>query len=110
MTLAPGSEAASTRSTPCRFRVLRHQNAAWLAANVLVERGFDSAEAVLVHIHVADDLRGQESLRIDAHRFFLDIDSAKIEGFDAVGDFRSQFVRDDRERVGIGEFGFDVVG
>ena len=56
----------------------KDQHLAGLAANVVVERVLDAAQALFVNVHVAKDVRGQFPLGIKTPALPLEIDPAQI--------------------------------
>ena len=73
------------------------QHAPGLAADAVVELVFDSADALFVDIHVAENGGGQVALGIKALVLFLKIDAAQIELPDARHGVRRQLAGDPHE-------------
>ena len=75
---------------PFAAGVHRDQHAAGFAAQFVIIRAFDSAQAFVVHAHIAEHLRCQLAFGIKALGFFLEIDAAQIHAPGCGRRFRRQ--------------------
>ena len=60
-------------------------HAARLATEFVVVLAFNTAQALVIHAHVAEDLRGQVSVWVVALGFLFKVNSAQVEFADAAG-------------------------
>ena len=60
------------------------EHAAGDAVELVVEFAFDAAETVVIETDIAEDLRGDLVVGIEALKFFLEVDALDIEGVERV--------------------------
>ena len=77
---------------------------------MLVERIFDAADALLIHVGVPQHVRRELALRINAAVLLLKKNAAQIHFLDSLHGFRRKFARQSDRSVRFADFRFDFVG
>ncbi len=97
--LRPGSGSRSLEPSTLRRASMAVYITPGAPCRLAVEFFFEAAEAVVVDAHVAQHLRGDLVVGIEALELFLEVDALHVEGFDGGGDLRRDAARDPGEVV-----------
>ncbi len=99
-----------SRVIPAAVGIGEDQHLAGFAANIVVERILDAAQPFLVNIHIAENVRGELPLRIEAPSLALKIYPAQIHRRDSLRLSRRQLSRDPHEGMRTRQARGDLVG
>ena len=101
--LRPGSGSCSLEPSTLRRASMAVYMLAGDAVQLRIEFLFEAAEAVVVDAHIAQHLRGDLVVGIEALELFLEVDALHVEGADAGGDLGGDAARDPGKVVAGGE-------